>query len=118
MTPPLLTVLLLSMVTAAPDGGFTEAPGLMMMFPAWEVTSGVVVELETVVDVVWASAGAAQISADRLTIEGPNRRTRVNPRPRAELLETLWAACGEKYPVIYLNPSRRTDRSSMIVASA
>src|SRR5258706_77343 len=77
-------------------------PGLMMMLPALEVRSGVVVLLETVVEAVWASAGAAQINADRLTIDGPNRRARAHPWPRAtaraEALEALWAACGERYP--------------------
>jgi hypothetical protein len=86
----LTTVLSLSMVTAAPEAGFTETPALMMMLPAVDVASGVVVLAETVVEVVWASAGAAQINAERLTIEGPNRRARVNPRLRNGRLEAFW----------------------------
>ena len=72
--PLLETVLSLSTVTAAPDVGFTETPALMTRLPDVEVASGVVVLDETVVLAVWASAGAAQISAERLTSGGPNRR--------------------------------------------
>ena len=53
----------------------------------------------TVVEAVWASAGAAQISADRLTI-GDRNAGRGQSRGRApEVLDAL-GGCGEKYPVI------------------
>src|SRR4051812_9524402 len=102
MMPVLLTVLLLSTVTATPDGGLIEP--VIVRSPVVEVRTGVV---RASLMVVCASAGAAQSRADRLTIVGPKRSAN----------EAFRAAFGEKYPLIYLDPSRPTDRLSMIVAS-
>src|SRR6266481_4849687 len=95
--PLLVSELLLSMVTAVPAAGFTEPPTLMVMSPAVEVASGVVAP-EPIV--VWASAGAAQISAERLTIGAPNRQAKPRRRPETSGPEAFEMAAGEKYPVI------------------
>jgi hypothetical protein len=87
------------------------------------VATGVVVPLLIVVEVaaVWARAGAAHSRAEALTIAGPANRMRARVRRFADPLEVPWArlraASGEKYPVINFDPSRRIDRSSMIVSS-
>jgi hypothetical protein len=93
MTPELMTALLLSMVTAAPDAGFTVPPPLMVRSPVFDVASGAVVSL---LMVVWANAWPAQIRAVALTRGGPNRRIRAQRRRWAAVL----AVIGEKYPVI------------------
>jgi hypothetical protein len=104
-----MTLLLLSMVTATPDGGFTEPPEPIVRSPVWEVACGVVTaELM----VVWAKDWLAQTSAVRLTSGGPNRRILAQRRAPGAAL----AAFGEKYPVIKAYPLRRTDRSSTIVS--
>ena len=83
-----------------------------------EVATGVVVLL---LMVVWASAGAAHSRAETLAIAGPARSARAKRRRRGGALKPAWAslraASGEKYPVINFDPSRRIDRSSMIVSS-
>ena len=116
--PLLVTALLLSTVTAAPDGGLIEAPELMVRSPVVEVATGVVALL---LMVVWASAGAAHSRAETLAIAGPARSARAKRRRRGGALKPAWAslraASGEKYPVINFDPSRRIDRSSMIVSS-
>jgi hypothetical protein len=122
ITPLLVTELLLSMVTATPEGGLMEAPELMVTSPAVEVFTGVAVLLLIVVEgAVWARAGAAQSSAEALTMAGPASRIRASARRRGDPFEGPWArsraASGEKYPVINFDPSRRIDRSSMIVSS-
>ena len=60
-------------------------------------------------------------SSETLAIAGPARSARAKRRRRGGALKPAWAslraASGEKYPVINFDPSRRIDRSSMIVSS-